>query len=153
MRTSASGTLLDMAKKYDNIVIGRTMSKAWGLAGLRIGYAFVPGWVYKDYMKAATPFSLNRISIAAGIAALRDKEHYKNSVSTVRSGRDYLMKNIPFKAIPSEANFILVDVSPLKSHYVVDECMKRGIIMRDCSSFRELGDTFVRITVGTPGAE
>lgn len=143
-------SLLSLAKKHDNIVVGRTMSKAWGLAGLRIGYAFVPDWVYKDYMKAATPFSLNRISIAAGIAALRDKAHYENSVSTVRSGRKYLMENLPFKAMSSEANFILLDVSPLKAHYVVSECMKRGIILRDCSSFREMGETFVRITVGTP---
>jgi histidinol-phosphate aminotransferase len=142
-------TLLDMAKKYDNVVIGRTMSKAWGLAGLRIGFGFVPDWIFKDYMKAATPFSLNRISIAAGIAALRDRAHYANSIATVKAGREYLTKNLPFKAFPSEANFILVDVSPLKARYVVSECMKRGIILRDCTSFRNMGETFVRITVGT----
>lgn len=142
-------TLTDMAKKYDNVIIGRTMSKAWGLAGLRIGFAFVPGWVYKDYMKAATPFSLNRVSIAAGIAALRDQAHYARSIATVKAGRDYLQKHIPYRTLPSEANFLLVDVSPLKSSHVVSECMKRGIILRDCASFRGMGETYVRITVGT----
>ena len=58
-RTSPMGRCWTWRKNTTRIVIGRTMSKAWGLAGLRIGYAFVPGWVYKDYMKAATPFSLD----------------------------------------------------------------------------------------------
>jgi histidinol-phosphate aminotransferase len=143
-------TALGLVKKYDNVIVGRTMSKAWGLAGLRIGFAFVPEWALKQYMKAATPHSISRISIAAAIGALRDEDHYRTSVETVRSGRKYLMKNLPFKALPSEANFILLDVSPLTSKYVVDECMKRGIILRDCTSFRGMGDTFVRLTVGTP---
>lgn len=147
----AGHTALGMVKKYDNVIVGRTMSKAWGLAGLRIGYAFVPEWVTGQYMKAATPHSLSRVSIAAAIGALRDKEHYKRSVETVKAGRKYLRANIPFKTFPSEANFILMDVSQMKSRHVVDECMKRGIILRDCTSFRGMGDTFVRVTVGTPG--
>jgi histidinol-phosphate aminotransferase len=101
-------------------------------------------------MKAATPHSISRVSIAAAIGALRDAEHYKRSVETVKAGRKYLRANIPFKTFPSEANFLLVDVSPMKSGHVVEECMKRGIILRDCASFRGMGDTFVRVTVGTP---
>jgi histidinol-phosphate aminotransferase len=146
----AEHTALGLVKEYDNVIVGRTMSKAWGLAGLRIGFAFVPEWVLGQYMKAATPHSISRISIAAAIGALQDEGHYRKSVENVRKGRKYLMENLPFKALPSEANFILMDVAPLKSRYVVDECMKRGIILRDCTSFRSMGDTFVRITVGTP---
>jgi len=146
----ADHTALDLVKKYDNVIVGRTMSKAWGLAGLRIGYAFVPEWVLKQYMKAATPHSISRVSIAAALGALDDPEHYRKSVETVRAGRKYLAENIPFKVLPSEANFILMDVAPRKSKLVADECMKRGIILRDCSSFRGMGDTFVRVTVGTP---
>ncbi len=146
----ASDTALGMIKKYDNVIVGRTMSKAWGLAGLRVGYAFVPGWITGQYMKAATPHSISRTSIAAAIGALRDKEHYKRSVEAARDGRKYLTARIPFKTFPSEANFLLMDVSPMKSRHVVDECMKRGIILRDCASFRGMGDTFVRVTVGTP---
>ncbi|BAI61078.1 histidinol-phosphate aminotransferase [Methanocella paludicola SANAE] len=146
----ADRTALGLVRKYDNVIVGRTMSKAWGLAGLRIGFAFVPEWVLGQYMKAATPHSISRVSIAAAIGALGDKEYYEKSVETVRKGRKYLAGNIPFRTLPSEANFILMDVSPLKSKYVADECMKRGIILRDCTSFRGMGDTFVRVTVGTP---
>lgn len=146
----AGRSALDLVRKYDNVIVGRTMSKAWGLAGLRLGFAFVPEWVLGQYMKAATPHSISRVSIAAAIGALNDKEYYMRSVETVRKGRKYLSENIPFRTLPSDANFILMDVSPLKSKYVADECMKRGIILRDCTSFRGLGDTFVRVTVGTP---
>nr|WP_255668274.1 histidinol-phosphate transaminase [Methanocella sp. CWC-04] len=145
----AGSSAIDLVRKYDNVIVGHTMSKAWGLAGLRIGYAFIPEWIFSQYMKVATPFNLSNISISAAIAALNDGEHYRKSVETIIRGREQLMKDLPFKALPSEANFILIDTSPLKSGYVVDECMKRGIILRDCASFRGLGDTFVRITVGT----
>lgn len=146
----AGTTALGLAGKYDNVIVGRTMSKAWGLAGLRIGFAFVPPWVRREYMKAATPHAIGRISMAAAIAALGDAEHYRKSVETVREGRAYLAKRLPFRTLPSEANFVLMDVSPMSSRRVVDECMRKGIILRDCSSFRGMGESFVRVTVGTP---
>jgi histidinol-phosphate aminotransferase len=138
-----------LARELDNVVVGRTMSKAWGLAGLRIGYAFIPGAIFKEYMKVATPFSLSRISIAAALAALGDEEHYGRTVSTVKQERQFLAEHIPFRVYPSGANFLLMDSRPLTSRRVVDECMKRGIILRDCASFRDMGDHYVRITVGT----
>ncbi len=141
---------MGLVKKHDNVIVGRTMSKAWGLAGLRIGYAFVPSWVKGQYMKAATPHGISRISIAAAIGALGDAEHYRRSIEVVRKGREFLRDAIPFKTFSSEANFILMDVAPYKSGYVVEECMRRGIILRDCASFRGMGDSFVRVTVGTP---
>ncbi len=146
----AGKNAMGLVMNFDNVIMGRTMSKAWGLAGLRIGYAFVPGWVTGQYLKAATPHNLSRASIAAAIGALGDTEHYRRTVETVKAGRKYLRANVPFKTLPSEANFILMDASPMKSGQVVDECMKRGIILRDCASFRGMGDSFVRITVGTP---
>ena len=103
---------IDLVRKYDNVIVGRTMSKAWGLAGLRIGYAFIPDWIFKEYMKVATPFSISKISIAAAVAALNDPGHYMTTVDTIRSGRRYLRENIPFPTLPSEANFILMDTRP-----------------------------------------
>ncbi len=140
---------LGLAKQYDNIIVGRTMSKAWGLAGMRIGFGFIPEPAFKEYMKVATPFALSRISIAAALAALGDEEHYRRSVDTVRNEREFLSGHMPFKAFPSEANFMLIDTSPLTSKLVVGECMKRGVILRDCASFRDMGDRYVRVTIGT----
>lgn len=146
---SSGETALGLMKECDNVVIGRTMSKAWGLAGMRIGYGFMSDWIYREYMKVATPFALSRIAIAAALAAIQDKEHYLRTVETVKAERQYLMEKLPFKVYPSEANFVLIDTAPLTSKFVVTEAMKRGVILRDCASFREMGDRYVRITVGT----
>jgi histidinol-phosphate aminotransferase len=145
----AGSSAIGLVKKYDNVIVGRTMSKAWGLAGLRIGFAFIPEWLFGEYMKVSTPFSLSNISIAAALGAFKDDEHYRRSIEIVRKGREYLLKALPFKAYPSEANFLLMDTKPLSSKHVVEECMKKGVILRDCSSFRGMGDKYVRITIGT----
>ncbi|WP_424359611.1 histidinol-phosphate transaminase [Methanocella sp. MCL-LM] len=142
-------TALGLMKECDNVVIGRTMSKAWGLAGMRIGFGFMPDWIFKEYMKVATPFALSRIAIAAALAALKDKDHYHRTVETVKAERQFLAEQVPFKVYPSEANFVLMDTAPMTSKHVVTEAMKRGVILRDCGSFREMGDRYVRITVGT----
>lgn len=142
---SATGLI----NRWDNIVVGRTMSKAWGLAGLRVGYGFMADWVYKEYMKVATPFCLSRIAITASVAALKDVSHYDRTIETITREREYLLKNIPFKVWPSEANFLLVDTTPFTSREMVEACMKRGVIVRDCASFRDMGERYVRITVGT----
>lgn len=140
-----------LVREYDNLVVGRTFSKVFGLAGLRLGYGIMPEWLAKEYIRAATPFSVSLPALKAGIAALSDIEHRKESVEITREGRKYLKERIPFKVYPSQANFVLVDVAPLKAKVVTQSLMKKGIIVRSCDSFRGAGDTFIRVTVGTPG--
>ena len=86
----------------------------------------------------------------AGLAALSDTEYLNKSINLAREGREYLKEKIPFKVYPSQANFVLVDVSPLKAKKVTESLLKKGIIVRPCDSFREAGDSFIRVTVGTP---
>jgi len=146
----ADRNLAGLVREYDNLVVGRTFSKAFGLAGLRFGYGIMPEWLVKAYIRAATPFSVSLPALKAGIAALSDTEHLRKSIEITREGREYLKGGIPFKVYPSQANFILVDVAPLKAKKVTENLMRKGIIVRSCDSFREAGDTFIRVTVGTP---
>ncbi len=148
----ASNSLVGLVLEYDNLVVGRTMSKAMGLAGLRIGYAVVPNWIFREYMKATTPFAISRIAVAAGLAALDDVDYREKTIYNVEVGRKFLAKHLSghCRVYPSEGNFILIDVSPKKSKDVVEMLLKKGIIVRDCTSFRDAGDGLVRITVGTP---
>jgi histidinol-phosphate aminotransferase len=148
----AQKNLTGLAAEYENLVIGRTMSKAMGLAGLRIGYGIVPQWIYKEYMKVTTPFSISRIAVAAGLAALKDPEYIKNTIQNVQIGRKFLTAGLSdyCKVYSSEGNFILIDVKPKKSSEVTESLLTRGIIVRDCSSFRDAGENLIRITVGTP---
>ncbi|MCQ1537095.1 histidinol-phosphate transaminase [Methanosarcina sp. KYL-1] len=146
----ADENLAGLIREYDNLVVGRTFSKVFGLAGLRLGYGIMPEWLAKEYLRAATPFSVSLPALRAGVAALSDAEHLQKSIELAREGRKYLIEKIPFRVYPSQANFVLVDVSPLKSKAVTESLMRKGIIVRPCDSFREAGDTFIRVTVGTP---
>jgi histidinol-phosphate aminotransferase len=146
----ADRNLAGLVREYDNLVAGRTFSKVFGLAGLRLGYGIMPEWLAKEYIRAATPFSVSLPALKAGVAALSDTEHRKKSIDLARKGREYLKEKIPFKVYPSQANFVLVDVAPLKAKAVTQNLMKKGIIVRSCDSFRDAGDSFIRITVGTP---
>jgi histidinol-phosphate aminotransferase len=146
----ADRNLAGLVREYDNLVVGRTFSKVFGLAGLRLGYGIMPEWLVNEYIKAATPFSVSLPALKAGIAALSDTEHLRKSIEITREGREYLKEKIPFKVYPSQANFVLVDVSPLKAKAVTENLMKRGIIVRACDSFREAGDALIRVTAGTP---
>lgn len=145
----ADRNLAGLVHEYDNLVIGRTFSKVFGLAGLRLGYGIMPEWLAKEYLRAATPFSVSLPALKAGIAALTDDVHLRKSIEVTRKGRDYLTERIPFKVYPSQANFVLVNSAPLKAKAVTENLLKRGIIVRSCDSFREAGDTFIRVTVGT----
>jgi len=147
----AEKSLTSLVREYENLVVGRTLSKAFGLAGLRIGYAVAPDWIGREYLKVEIPFSVDVLSEEAGIAALGDKEHLEETVLKVRKGRDQLASGLGglARVYPSQGNFILVDVSPRKAGEVAEALLKKGIIVRDCSSFRGAGDSLIRITVGT----
>ncbi|MBE6506514.1 MAG: histidinol-phosphate transaminase [Methanocorpusculum parvum] len=133
---------------YENLIIGRTLSKVYGLAGLRIGYAFVPEWFVGPYMAGVTPFSLNCVSEAAGAAALENPECRNALVSHVRSWRKRFEEEIPFPVLPSGANFVLVNTAPIKSDDAVRQLQKAGVLVRSCSSFPGLGETYIRVSVG-----
>ncbi len=147
----ADSSLVKQVEEYENVLVLRTFSKAFGLAGLRIGYGIIPEWLASHYKRSSIPFSVNSVAITAAIAALRDEEHLRKSVELVKHERPFLEENLHrfFKVYPSKANFVLVDVSPRRAYEVCDALMKRGIIVRDCSSFKGAGDSFIRISVGT----
>ncbi|MDY0387210.1 MAG: histidinol-phosphate transaminase [Methanolobus sp.] len=145
----AESDLSSLVLEYDNIIIGRTFSKAFGLAGLRIGYGLMPTWLKLEYMKIATPFNVSYPAVMAGVAALSDKEYLKKSIACSKEGRKFLIENIPFKTYDSQANFVLVDVVPIIARNMAESLLKKGIIVRDCRSFRNAGDSLIRVTVGT----
>ena len=137
-----------LMKDYDNLIIGRTMSKAFGLAGMRVGYAFVPDWYLPYYKRAQTPFALNNISIAAAVGALSDREFVRRYVNHVKEWRDAFGAGLKYKVYPAGANFVMIDVAPQKSDDVVAKLAKKGVIVRSCASFPTLGDTFIRVSIG-----
>ena len=147
----ADTSLEKLVHQYENVLVLRTFSKAFGLAGLRVGYGVLPEWLVSQYKKVSIPFTVNNIALKAAIVALRDNGHLRRSVELVRDGRQFLESNLQplFAVYPSQANFVLLDVAPRKSSAVCDTLMENGITVRDCASFRGANDSLIRISVGT----
>ncbi|WP_435349410.1 histidinol-phosphate transaminase [Haloarchaeobius sp. HRN-SO-5] len=144
---SARGLLADR----DDVAVLRTFSKAYGLAGVRLGYALVPLDWADAYARVNTPFAASELACRAGIAALSDDEHVERSVEMARWARRYMRDEIAAPVLPSEGNFVLVDVSeargPDGASAVADEMQRAGVIVRDCTSFGL--PNCVRVTCGT----
>ncbi|MDD4163097.1 MAG: histidinol-phosphate transaminase [Methanothrix sp.] len=144
----ADTSLIRLVEQYDNLIVGRTLSKAFGLAGMRLGYAVAPPWIADQYKRAAPPFyGISCASVAAGVAALADLPFMRESVQKIISERRRLHKEI--NSHPSQANFLYLDTQ-LASHEFVEKFLARGIIIRDCRSFLGAGEHHARVTVGTP---
>lgn len=129
----------------DDIAVLRTMSKAYGLAGLRVGYAMVPEEWADGYAKVNTPFAVNEVGCRAAMAALEDKDYVHQTVETARWAREYFREHIAAPTFPSSGNFILVDVGDATR--VAKAARDRGVVLRDCTSFGLPG--CLRISCGT----
>ncbi len=137
-----------LMEEYDNLVIGRTMSKAFALAGARVGYAFVPRWLVPFYHRAATPFTLNAISAGAAVGALGDRAGMEEYVSYVRTWRERFREDCPLPSPPSGANFVMFDTRPATGDEMVRLLAARGVIVRSCASFPGLPNHYIRVSVG-----
>lgn len=144
----AKKSLIRLVHRYDNLMVARTLSKAFGLAGLRLGYAAAPTWMAKEYRRVAPLFSISCFSLAAGEAALQDLDWMRGSVSKIASERERMMELLPC-ANPSEGNFLYINTQE-RSKNAFDRLLCRGIIVRDCSSFPGSGEHCLRVTVGKP---
>jgi len=136
-----------LMRRHENLVIGRTMSKIFALAGLRVGYAFVPGWLEPFYNRAATPFALNSVSAAAAAVALTEEERVRETREHVLRWRRRFIEEIP-GAHPSDANFVMIDVAPRTADEAVEYLAARGVLVRSCTSFPGLGDHYIRVSIG-----
>jgi histidinol-phosphate aminotransferase len=129
----------------DDVAVLRTFSKAYGIAGLRLGYAIVPeGWA-EAYLRVNTPFAASEVACRAGLAALSDTAHVERSVESARWAREYMHEHIDARTYESGGNFVLCEVENAAD--VAASLRERGIIVRDCSSFGL--PECIRITCGT----
>jgi len=124
------------------------MSKAYALAGARVGYAFVPAWIVPFYRRASTPFALNSASAQAAIGAFRDKNSMGRYVTHVMKWRERIARECGFPVTPSGANFIMVDVAPWTGDAMVRELALHGVLVRSCASFPGLPDHYIRVSIG-----
>ncbi|MFA5222554.1 MAG: histidinol-phosphate transaminase, partial [Methanoregula sp.] len=139
---------LPLMKKHENLILGRTFSKVYSLAGLRIGYAFTPRWLPPWYNRAGTPFTVNSVSAAAAAAAITDTAHAGRYITQVKRWREQFMTEVKFPVLASDANFVMVDVAPRRSDEMVEELARKGVVVRSCRNFAGLEDHYIRVSIG-----
>ncbi len=140
---------IDYVKEGRNVIILRTFSKMYGLAGLRIGYAFAKKEIIDTLRRTRLPFNVSSLAQMAAYHALDDVEHVEKSVKVNKEGLDYLYKEfdrLNLKYLKSAGNFVLVDFE-MDSDLVYNYLLRKGIIVRPVKNYKL--PTCLRITVGT----
>ena len=144
------GDGLELVRRgHPNVIALRTMSKAYGLAGLRIGFAAADQGICTMLDRLREPFNLSRVATAAGPAALADTEWLRHCQDLNREGRGFLTREfirLGFDVVPSQANFILVDVKT-DADALFAQLLAQGIIVRAATAWGY--GTHLRVTVGT----
>jgi histidinol-phosphate aminotransferase len=151
----AENSVAKMAPKFKNLLVLRTFSKAFGLAGLRVGYAVGNPELVSVLDTIRAPFNVNRIAQVAAVEALREKAYMYRVVSAIRKARTELrqeLSKLGMRVLPSDANFLMADVSPLGTDAtrLCDYLAGEGILIRELTNFRGAGPSWVRISVGKP---
>jgi histidinol-phosphate aminotransferase len=149
--TSSKSFALELSN-YSNLVILQTFSKAWGLAGLRLGMCFASEEIIDILNKIKYPYNVNIFTQEQGLKALLQVDTKNKNVHEIIQERNTLAKSltelsIVKKIYPSDANFLLVQVD--NAPYTYEYLMQKGIIVRDRSKVT-LCDNCIRITIGTP---
>jgi histidinol-phosphate aminotransferase len=144
-----------LLKKYPHMMVNRTFSKAFGLAGLRVGYILCDPGLAVYFNRVRFPWNVSLVAIAAALAGLEDVDDQRQKRRNVIQGRDTMLERINkipgLRAFPSEGNFVLIDASVLErdSLEIRDRMSARGIYIRPMSG-HNMGRGFIRVTVGTP---
>jgi histidinol-phosphate aminotransferase len=133
--TENTWSSLDLIRR-DNVVILRSMTKDYALAGLRLGYAAAAGSIIPVLEKVKPPWNVSSMAQIAGIYALKSESYLEKSCYRIKDCRKYLvgnLTNLGFTVLPSEANFFLVKVSDAAG--LRQALLGKGILVRDCTSF------------------
>jgi histidinol-phosphate aminotransferase len=144
---------LALQSKYPNLVVMRTFSKIYGLAGLRVGYTVASEEIIKQFDLFQAPFTVNHMAAEAVIAALEDSEFVEESIEANTNGRRFLAKELTklgFHVVPSESNFLFLHFKN-KEHrdQVYDSLFSKNVLVRKTDLFGD--DCAFRVTVGKPG--
>jgi len=141
-------SFISLVNKYPNLILMQTFSKAFGLAGVRIGMAFSNPAIIQYFNKLKPPYNISTINQKAALARIRKIDLYKTQVSRIKKERERLSSilpkmNIVEKVYPSDANFLLIKVK--NANYIYNILINKNIIIRNRSNIVE---NCLRITIG-----
>ena len=147
---------INIIKDFNNLVILRSLTKTFGLAGLRVGYALSSKEKIRKLNHNLISWNVNGLAQIAAIEALKDKSHIKaarkNNISEKKRIFKLLKKNRKIRAISSDVNFFLIEILNEKTSADLtgELLIKNRILVRDCQSFTGMNDKFIRVAIKTP---
>ena len=136
-------------KEGKNIIVLRTFSKIYGLAGLRIGYGIARKEIISILNRARPPFNVNSLAQVAARASLKDREHLAKSRNLIEKGKKFLygkLKEMGIPFVPTQANFILIKTGE-RTRQIIHTLLKKGIILRDMEAYNL--PHYIRLTIST----
>jgi threonine-phosphate decarboxylase len=143
------------ATKHPRLLVVRSLTKFWALAGLRIGYLVAHRRLVEKLSAKLEPWSVNILAAAAAVESLHDLKYRDRTLNLVHRERIYLMEQLArfawLKPLPSETNFLLVRITApgINSSHLCERLAEQNILIRDCSSFPRLGRRYFRIAIRT----
>jgi histidinol-phosphate aminotransferase len=151
---AAQGELPDtmglLRQGRSNLILLRSFSKIYGLAGMRLGFGMAQPELIRIMYKVRPPFDVSTLAEKAGCAALEDREFYERTLELTRQGKDYLykeLKDLGLRFLPSQTNFVIIDMQR-ECRKIQRSLLELGVIVRPADSYRM--PTCIRVTVGTP---
>jgi histidinol-phosphate aminotransferase len=142
-------TAVPLALEHPNVIVARTMSKAYGMAGMRVGYAVGQKHTMEAFNRWGITFNQNSLAVAAAIATLDDPAHIEAERARNIEARAFttrIFKDMGFRVMDSQANFVFVDIGrPAKGFK--EDCARRGILVG--REFPPLHKTHARVSIGT----
>jgi len=147
-------SLVHLLSEYPNAIFLRTFSKAFGLAGIRLGYAIAHPSVVRLLLRVKLPWNVSSLSIAAAMAALEEEQEFNRRMQELRDGRSYLVRELSripgLQVFDSEGNFVLIDAAAtgISAEAIVDGMLRKGLLIRLLAT-HHARRSFVRVTIGT----
>jgi len=145
------GTAIDLLEQHPNVLILRTLSKGFGLAGARLGYLLAHPAVVTELMKARLPFMVDRFAEQTALAVLRRPDLIEDRVSRIEASITTLTEALQamegVEVVPSQANFV-VFTTPLPADTLQDRLADRGVLVRNMGGYPEL-EGYLRVSAGT----
>jgi len=149
-------SMAEYVKRYNNLFVLRSLTKFFGLAGLRIGFGIGSPDVVRTLKKAKMPWSVNSLAMFAAMEAVKDDDFIKKSrllISRSKRHMQEMLQEIPWlRVYPSETNFFLLEITEgdLTSSQLKEGLARKGLLIRDCSDFDGLNNRFFRVSVNKP---
>ncbi|MGB0487508.1 MAG: aminotransferase class I/II-fold pyridoxal phosphate-dependent enzyme, partial [Flavobacteriaceae bacterium] len=149
---SSNSSLVSLINKYNNLIVTQTMSKAFGMAGIRLGMGFSNNKIVNYINKIKPPYNINLLTEKRALKELKNIDTIKTNIKIILEERNKLIDSLNelsfiIKVYPSDSNFILIKVDDADLRY--KQLIEKGIVLRNRSK-ELLCDNCLRITIGTP---